>query len=172
MSQWFTPTSIISKSQLFIFSLDNLPEDSSGAMAMFGKVLEPVGYMQTVRWVFLFDMIIHIVAMQTYCYIQTVFCLFLGGAKPGVSLLTCCAQGLGPGHLFLSWWQCYTRGDWAGQEELGPHRPGAGSNELRPAEGPGGPSAGERPGCGVLPAGHCGEKTLRPHKHNFMCKVV
>lgn len=50
-------------------------------MAMFGKVLEPVGYMQTVRWVFLFDMIIHIVAMQTYCYIQAGFFLsFLGGS--------------------------------------------------------------------------------------------
>lgn len=48
-------------------------------MAMFGKVLEPVGYMQTVRWVFLFDMIIHIVAMQTYCYIQTVFLSFFWG---------------------------------------------------------------------------------------------
>lgn len=52
-----TPVSNISKqwqifgrlTVLFLYSYYNLSVRSSAAMAMFGKVLEPVGYMQTVR---------------------------------------------------------------------------------------------------------------------------
>lgn len=45
---------------LFPFSIAYYSDRSSGTMAMFGKVLEPVGYMQTVRSVFPLYQIVHV----------------------------------------------------------------------------------------------------------------